>query len=353
MSLERRGERLRHIGAGARQNTSLPHKCSVPQPVERRIYAAERGVRRNLSSAPLELGQTFLLDNLARLTHNIRMKSHARFRFIVIAFLLLTTTYSYSAPAPIHVLLITGGCCHDYAKQKDILKKGIEERANVVVDQLHTDDSSTKPPLPILGNPDYAKGYDLVIHDECAADISDPAKVEGVLKPHRDGIPAVNLHCAMHCYRIGNPNDPVTPGTPHGYWFEYLGLQSSAHGPQEPIAINFTDSQGPIAKGLSDWTTIKEEHYNNIHIFGAHEIARGKQAVTSRDGNVKTNDFVVAWSNLYGPKKTRIFSTTIGHNNATVEDPRYLDLVTRGVLWASGHINEDGTPAQGYGPGGK
>jgi hypothetical protein len=298
--------------------------------------------------------RNILLDNFPWLTQKIGMKSRSALPLIVLGSLLLTAISSYSAPAPIRVLLITGGCCHDYAKQKDILKKGIEERANVVVDQVHTDDSSTKPPLAILGNPDYAKSYDLVIHDECAADISDPDKVEGVLKPHRDGIPAVNLHCAMHCYRIGNPNDPVTLGTPHGYWFEYLGLQSSGHGPQEPIAIHFTDSKGPIAKGLSDWTTIKEEHYNNIHVFeGAHEIARGTQVVKNRDGSARTNDYVVAWSNLYGPKKTRVFSTTIGHNNATVEDPRYLDLVTRGVLWASGHLKEDGTPAKGYGTGGK
>ena len=141
-----------------------------------------------------------------------------------------------SAPQPLRILLITGGCCHDYSKQKDILKKGLEERTHAVVDQIHTDDKSTHPPLAILGNPDYARGYDLVIHDECAADISDRAAVAAVLKPHRDGIPGVNLHCAMHCYRIGNPNDPVTLGTPHGFWFEYLGLQSSGHGPQEPIS---------------------------------------------------------------------------------------------------------------------
>ncbi len=256
-----------------------------------------------------------------------------------------------AAPKPLRVLLITGGCCHDYAKQKDILKKGIEARANVVIDQIHTDDASTHPPLAILGHPDYANGYDLVIHDECAADISDPTLVEGVLKPHRDGIPGVNLHCAMHCYRIGNPNSPVTPGTPHGFWFEYLGLQSSGHGPQEPIAITFTDKESPIARGLSDWTTIHEEHYNNIHIFeSARPIAHGKQTIKQRDGGEKTNDYVVAWTNEYGPKKTRVFSTTIGHNNETVEDPRYLDLVTRGVLWATGHLNDDGTPAAGYGP---
>jgi hypothetical protein len=254
-----------------------------------------------------------------------------------------------AAAKPIRVLLITGGCCHDYAAQKDILKKGLEERANVVIEQIHTDDSSTHPPLAILGNPDYAKGFDLVIHDECAADISDQAKVEAVLKPHRDGLPGVNLHCAMHSYRIGNPNDPVTPGTPHGLWFEYLGLQSSGHGPQEPISIKFVDPKSPISKGLSDWTTIKEEHYNNIHVFdSARAVARGTQVVGSR-----TNDFLVAWTNEYGPKKTRVFSTTIGHNNATVADPRYLDLVAHGVLWTTGHLKNDGTPAKGYGPGGK
>jgi len=261
---------------------------------------------------------------------------------------------AFAAPNPIRVLLITGGCCHDYAHQKDILKKGITERANVVIEQIHTDDTSTHPPLAILGNPDYAKDFDLVIHDECAADVSDPAKVEGVLKPHRDGIPGVNLHCAMHSYRVGNPNDPVTPGTPHGLWFEYLGLQSSGHGPQEPISISFTDKKNPLTLGMSDWTTIKEEHYNNVHVFDtAQPIAHGTQVIDPKASSPHTNDFVVVWVNQYGPKKTRVFSTTIGHNNATVEDPRYLDLVTRGVLWATGHLKKDGTPAKGYGPEGK
>jgi hypothetical protein len=259
-----------------------------------------------------------------------------------------------AAPKPLRILLITGGCCHDYAAQQNILKKGLEARANVLVDQIYTDDSSTKPPLPILGNPDYAKGYDLVIHDECGADISDPAVVEGVLKPHKDGIPGVNLHCAMHCYRIGNPNDPVTPGTPHGYWFEYLGLQSSGHGAQIPISIAFTNTTSGITTGLSNWTTIHEELYNNIHIFDKTKIvARGTQVSKRQDGSERSSTTVVAWTNEYGPNKTRVFSTTIGHNNETVSDPRYLDFVTRGVLWATGHLNEDGTPATGFGPEGK
>lgn len=35
------------------------------------------------------------------------------------------------------------------------------------------------------------------------------------------------------------------------------------------------------------------------------------------------------------------------------EAPEYLGLVARGLLWAAGHLNDDGTPARGYGPAGK
>jgi hypothetical protein len=261
------------------------------------------------------------------------------------------STASSAETKPLKALLITGGCCHEYGKQKDILKKGLEARANIVVDQIHTGDSSTKPPLAILGNADYAKGYDIVIHDECGSDISEPATVEAVLAPHRAGIPGVNLHCAMHSYRIGNPTAPVELGTPHGFWFEYLGLQSSGHGPQQPISITFTNKENPIIRGLADWTTINEELYNNIRVFDtATPLARGKQTYKNREGAERTSDFVVVWTNQYGPRKTRVFSTTIGHNSATVEDTRYLDLVTRGVLWATGHLKDDGTPADGYAP---
>jgi hypothetical protein len=262
-----------------------------------------------------------------------------------------TSLMAADAPKPLKVLLITGGCCHDYATQKDLLKAGLESRALIAVDQIHVDvtkENATKPPLPIYGNPTYAKGYDVVIHDECAAGVSDQPVIEGVLAPHLDGVPAVNLHCAMHCYRIGNASEPASTGTPHGLWFEYLGLQSSGHGPQEPISVAYTPSH-PITKGLENWTTIKEELYNNIQVFpSATPLAKGTQTAKQKDGSEKTSEVVVAWSNLYGPKRTRIFSTTIGHNNDTVNDSRYLDLVTRGVLWSAGKLTDEGKPAPGY-----
>lgn len=253
-----------------------------------------------------------------------------------------TRTLAAERPAPLKALLVLGGCCHDYAQQKDILKAGLEQRANLTVDLAYSADKNTRPALPILGNKDYAKGYDEVIHDECAADIADVDLIAGVVAPHRAGIPGVNLHCAMHSYRVGPPAEPATAGTDRAAWFEYLGVQSSRHGPQLPIAVAFAAPTSPIAKGFADWTTLREELYNNIQVYPtATVIARGKQKVGERE-----NDFAVVWTNEY--RGTRVFSTTLGHNNDTVSDARYLDLVARGLLWACKKLDADGKPLAGY-----
>src|SRR3954471_7520890 len=106
------------------------------------------------------------------------MMLQSAFKFMVIVLSTCLSIKIPAAPSPLRILLITGGCCHDYAHQKDILKKGIEARVNAAITQMHTDDASTRPPLAIVGNPDYATGYDLVIHDECGSDISEPETIK-------------------------------------------------------------------------------------------------------------------------------------------------------------------------------
>jgi type 1 glutamine amidotransferase len=252
------------------------------------------------------------------------------------ASLLVSSSARAAETKPLRALLITGGCCHDYGKQKDILKAGLEARANVEVTQVHTDDKSTKARFEMYEKADWAAGFDVVIHDECSSDVKDMPYVQNILNAHKGGVAAVNLHCAMHCYRTGTDD-----------WFQFIGIQSTGHGPQEPISIGFVGKDHSVTTGLADWITVKEELYNNIKIFPtAQPLARGKQVVKRRDGSEKTEDVVVAWANEYG--KGKVFSTTIGHNNATVGDPRYLDLVTRGLLWSCGKLGADGKPVPGY-----
>ncbi|MDB6117828.1 MAG: Trehalose utilization [Verrucomicrobiaceae bacterium] len=266
----------------------------------------------------------------------------------LIAFAPLTQAESAK---PIRVLLVTGGCCHDYEKQHLILAEGIGARANVEVTFAHNPDKTTKCSFDLYKNKDWAKPFDVVIHDECSADVTDPEYVNNIVDAHRKGTPGVNLHCAMHCYRWGNFKEPVAPGADNSHWYEMLGLQSTGHGPQAPIALNFIDKDSPIVKGMSNWTTINEELYNNIQILTAKALVKGKQTqVDKKTGTSKEAETVVAWTNEFGANKTKIFSTTIGHNNDTVGDARYLDMVTRGLLWATGHITDDGKPAAGYEP---
>ena len=244
-----------------------------------------------------------------------------------------------AAPKPLRALVIAGGCCHDYAIQHVILKEGIEARAHVEVETLHSPDRSTKAKFEKYEKPDWAKGYDVIIHDERSADVKDMDYVKNILAAHRAGVAGVNLHCAMHSYRVGQFRDKVQAGSADALWFDYLGLQSFNHGPQLPIAVTVLDKSHPITKPLANWTTINEELYNNAQIFPtATPLMKGKQVMKQKDGTEKEAEAVVTWVNQYG--KARVFSSTLGHNNGTVGDPRYLDMVTRGLLWACDKLND-------------
>ncbi|MEQ2009012.1 MAG: ThuA domain-containing protein [Limisphaerales bacterium] len=266
---------------------------------------------------------------------------------ILAGLLALTTVVAAhaAAPKPLRALIIAGGCCHDYGMQPIILKEGLEARAHIEVDYVVSVDAEQKPDRTTKAKfakyekPDWAKGYDVIIHDECSSDVKDLGYVNNILAAHKAGVPAVNLHCAMHSYRVGQFRDPVLPGSSDSLWFDLLGIQSTGHGPQVPIQVTIVDKSHAITKPLAAWTTVNEELYNNIKIFPtAIPLMKGRQVIKQKDGTEKEVESVVTWGNLYG--KTRVFSSTLGHNNATVGDPRYLDMVTRGLLWSCDKLND-------------
>ncbi|MGB0421158.1 MAG: ThuA domain-containing protein, partial [Limisphaerales bacterium] len=63
-------------------------------------------------------------------------------------------------------------------------------------------------------------------------------------------------------------------------------------------------------------------------------------------GKDTQQDHVVAWLNYQG--QSRVFTTTLGHHNETMQSPIYLDMVSRGLLWAVGQLEVDGSPSPGY-----
>ncbi len=226
-------------------------------------------------------------------------------------------------PKPLKVLLVCGGCCHDYNSQKELLSKGMMERAHMDVMVVHEGGSATTSRIPLYEKKDWSKGFDVVIHDECFADVKENAWTQNIITPHREGLPAVVLHCAMHCYRDGTDD-----------WFQFCGVTSRRHGAAYPHEVLNVDASHPImAKFGPAWANPAGELYwieklwPNTHPLGT---AKNKE---------QGNDEVCVWTNQYG--KGRVFGTTLGHHNETVGSPEYLDLVTRGTLWACDKLNDE------------
>ncbi|HEX4143701.1 MAG TPA: ThuA domain-containing protein [Pirellulales bacterium] len=246
--------------------------------------------------------------------------------FLVLALLLLSIARPATADEPakpkIRALLVTGGCCHDYKEQKTILSEGISARAPVEWTIAYDPGTSTNIKFPIYENPDWAKGFDVVVHNECVSDVKDLDWIERILKPHREGLPAVVIHCAMHCYR-GNTED----------WFKFLGVTSRRHGANYPFEVINLEPQNPIMKGFGEkWQTPKGELYIIEKLW---PTAKPLAHAMSRDTN---NNEICIWTNQF--EKGRVFGTTVGHHNEEMSDPVFLDYVTRGLLWSVDKLDD-------------
>lgn len=227
---------------------------------------------------------------------------------------------------PIRAMLVTGGCCHDYDKQKIIITRGISARTNLKIDWtvVQQGGKSTDAKIKLYENPDWAKGYDIVIHNECFANVGEPEWIERVLKPHREGVNAIVIHCAMHTFRKFKEN---------GYR-DFLGVTSRSHGPHYSFRVENLEPEDPIMKGFGkEWVTPRGELYYVDNIAAsATPLARA----LSTKGRKKQE--VCIWKNRYG--KSRVFGTTIGHHNETMASPKYLEMLTRGFLWAVDRLDE-------------
>lgn len=235
------------------------------------------------------------------------------------------------APRAIKALLVTGGCCHDYKAQKKIIPEGITARANVEWTIVHEGDDREHR-VSIYEKADWAKGYDVVVHNECYGFVNDAAFVERIAAPHKAGLPAVFLHCSSHSYRMA-PTDA---------WREIIGIKSMSHEKRRDLMVKSLKTKHPVMVGFPDeWPSAQDECYKNEQVWP------GVTALATSYGEETKKDHIVIWVNTTGGART--FTTTLGHTNATMESPVYLDLVTRGLLWACGKLNEDGTPVKGYG----
>jgi len=247
--------------------------------------------------------------------------------------LALVLAASSQAAKPLRALLITGGCCHDYKMQKLLLSQGISARANVSFDIIHEGGTAGDHKVQIYHQKDWAKNYDVIIHNECFGKVLDVKFIEQMTAAHKAGVPAVVIHCAMHSYRRAATDE----------WRKVLGVTSMRHQQKTSVEVENLKPDHPIMKGFpKTWKTPNGELYEITKVWeSCTPLARAY-------GSRTKSHHTCVWVNEYG--KGRTFGTTLGHHNETMDNEVYMDLMARGVLWACGKLNDDGTPANGFGP---
>ena len=239
---------------------------------------------------------------------------------LTLLFTLLTAPLLAATPAaPVRALLITGGCCHDYELQAKALTEGSQKSGNITWTVVNEGGKTTRAQIPLYDNPDWAKPYDVVVHNECFADTNDPVYIRKITAAHKAGKPAVVIHCAMHSYRAATVDD----------WREFLGVTSRRHDHQSQYPVKVLAASHPALRDFpAAWKTPMDELYVIEKLWPkAKALATSK---SEKDGN----DYPVIWTNDY--HGTRVFGTTYGHSNATWQDPVFVALVSRGLLWAAG-----------------
>jgi type 1 glutamine amidotransferase len=237
--------------------------------------------------------------------------------------LLLTTAPPTAADeetiTPIKALLITGGCCHNYLFQSMALTKGISKKAAVEWTTVNEGGTGTAAEIDFYNDPDWAAPYDVIVHNECFAKTTNPDYIRKITEAHKAGKPALVIHCAMHTYRDAEIDD----------WREFLGVTSRKHDHQSHYPVKIVAPGHPVMKDFPEgWVTQMDELYIIEKLWpNATALAT---SVSEKDGN----EYPVAWVNDF--HGTRVFGTTYGHSDDTFRDPAFIDLLTRGLVWAAG-----------------
>jgi len=219
----------------------------------------------------------------------------------------------FAGQTPVSAMIVTGGCCHDYTGQSKVLMDTLN--AVMPINWTVVQGMSSLPggKLPLYENPGWAKGMDIVIHNECWANGDLPAQV--VQNITRANVPRIFLHCTLHSYRVMTDDS----------WRELIGMTSRRHTRSHNVLLKWTEGD-PITNGLPPFVTPIDELYVIEKVWPNTKALA--TAVSPEDGVT----YPVVWTHEY--RGARVFGTTLGHGNETFHTNQFKELVIRGFRWA-------------------
>jgi len=148
-----------------------------------------------------------------------------------------------------------------------------------------------------------------------------PEQEAGLLDAVRSGVGIAGWH--------GGMGDSFRNNTEYQFM---VGGQWVAHpGNIVDYEVNIIKPEDPIVAGLSDFKMHSEQYY--MHVDPSNEVL----ATTTFSGEycewIAGTVMPVVWKRRYG--KGRVFYSSLGHVAKDFEVPEALEIVKRGMLWAS------------------
>jgi uncharacterized protein len=277
-----------------------------------------------------------------------RTPAPARMPWIALVVLLVGTWFAYTPTArmesrtaqpggaaatrPLRALYVTGGGFHDFVGQEKVIPPGLAQRVRVEWTVDHTAGTSTETLIERHKDTAWTKDVDVVVYNMSFSHVTDVPWIDRLAGAHREsGVPAVILHGAVHSYRRSTSRA----------WGELMGAFSMRHDKQRPFTVKTLAAGHPIMRGMpASWETPTPDELYEIEQTWPSMTPLAEAYSTETQ---KTSP--VIWTNTHG--KARVFVTSLGHNTDMMATPAYLDLVSRGLLWATGRLRDDGTPAPG------
>jgi len=229
-----------------------------------------------------------------------------------------------SPTKPLRGMLVTGGCCHDYDAQKVIITEGLAQRLGNIEWTIHQYGEAKDSRAEAYDNADWAKGYDIVVHNECFGAMNDGALVERIVAGHRKyNVPAIFIHCSMHSYRTSSAAES---------WREFIGVTSTFHEKgKRPLTVIPTEDgkNSGLVKPLGDsWET------PNGELYVITKVWPGTDVLATAYSTEQESDQPVIWTRE--EQGVRVFGTTLGHHNETVRSEPWQAIVSDGAKWAMG-----------------
>lgn len=225
---------------------------------------------------------------------------------------------------PLKAMLVTGGCCHDYDTQRVIVTEGLSRQLGNIDWTIHQYDEKKDTRASVYENPNWADGYDFVVHNECFGDMKDAELIRNIVAGHeRSGAAAILIHCSMHSYRNSEAAD---------VWRQFIGVTSTFHEKAKrslPVIPTQDGRQSKLLASLGErWDT------PNGELYVIKQVWPGTTVLATAFSIEEDADQPVIWRRESGG--VRVFGTTLGHHNETVRSEPWQAVVAAGTRWAIG-----------------